>query len=115
MYSNRNDKSDTWGDEWYKKFEKQKESEYDGVAIKYGYDNYLESYGDSFEMDSDIRTVQNKYNPVCNKTKDGRTYLYGESWGVGRSEKHTSKKPKLSEDEIISAIAKQVTKIKIKL
>ena len=113
-YSNRNDSSDTWGDQWYKKFEKQQESEYNEVAQRHGYDSYYELWDhEDVLADCDIQRVSDKYNPVCNKTKDGRTYLCGTSWGVGG--KCGKYRPKISEDEIISEIAKQITNIKIKL
>lgn len=60
--------------------------------------------------------MRTKYNPVCQKTTDGRPYLSGCYWGLFSDRDDEDRPaPKMTEDKIKEAIAKQISKIKIKL
>lgn len=113
-YSHRNGEWDTWGDEWDEKFKKQRDLEYDEVAQNHGYSNYGDSNYDYF-VECDIYEVRTKYNPVCQKTTDGRPYLSGCYWGLFSEPDGDRPAPKMTNDQIKEAIAKQISKIKIKL
>jgi hypothetical protein len=111
-YAHRNDSEDIWGDEWADNYEKEKAQKLNEVAKKLGFDDYADllDYGnDQMECDE----IYTKYNPVCQKTTNGKVYYCGMSWGMGSYKDRPS--PKLTEKEIIQAITNQVSKVKIKL
>ncbi len=113
-YANRNDKDDVWGDEWTDHYENKRSKELDEMAVSLGYDTFVElmDYGGWDDIDK-ADEIYKKYNPVCQKTKHGKPYYGGCSWGYGsRDGKYT---PKMSEKDIINEITKQVSKVKIKL
>ena len=80
--SHRNGEGDIWGYDWATFYAEQKKEEIDKFEEKYGYDWY-EPYGEYGDVGRLYDNIKEKYNPVCNKTKDGHIYLYGESsWGI---------------------------------
>ena len=118
-YSNRNDKDDVWGDEWDKHYSNAKEKELNDYAVSRGYQDFDEfcdsctSYIANDYYDGIISDIYDKYNPVCQKTLDGRTYWYGLCFGSGCDTAEYA--PKLSEEEIKHKILKQICNLKIQL
>lgn len=113
-YSNRSGVDDVWGDEWEKFYEKSKVSELETIAKSFDYEDYHDmidnnDFGDLAEK---IGEIYEKYNPVCQKTTNGETYLYGTYWGEG-SKTRKEYPPKISEEKIKEEILKQISKIKV--
>lgn len=113
-FSNRNDNNDVWGHNWdkSKKIQSQKEKDLLALAIKFGYETFDEAIdcepeGQSFDEWAAI--IRRKYNPCCQKTKDGRAYYSGMFWGYGdRKGEH---EPKLSQQQIKIEILDQISRI----
>lgn len=118
-FSHRNDEDDVWGDEWGKFYEDLKILEKDRIAESFGYSGHSEMLDGfdyySYEYDK-LREIDTKYNPICQKTKHGKTYYSGMSWGCNTKDKDRSKYiPKISKEEIKEEILRQTSKIKINL
>jgi hypothetical protein len=115
FYSNRNDETDIWGDEWHMAYAKLYDEELDFLANKYGYVN-VNTWIDNdihAKYSVDLNKLIDKYRPTCNKTLDGRTYYHGMSWSYGYGSDQP--KPKMSIEEIEAAILRKTSSIKIKL
>jgi hypothetical protein len=115
FYSNRNDETDVWGDEWEKTYSKVRDEELNLLANKNGYADVDEWIDNDIhaEYNEELDKIIKRYRPTCNKTLDGRTYYHGISWGYGFSEpKHT---PKISIEQIKDSILRQTSNIEIKL
>jgi hypothetical protein len=114
-YSNRNDETDVWGDEWNKKYSKKRDEELDFLANKNGYDKIDEWVDNDVhaKYNGELYKLIDKYRPTCNKTLDGRTYYHGRSWSYGYGSDQP--RPKISEEQIKDAILRKTVDITIKL
>lgn len=115
-FSNRNDVSDLWGDRWKKDiaFLCQKDQELKALAVKFGYDDFLEAIDNEPEggsFDEEAALIQRKYNPCCQKTNKGELYYSGIHWGYGN--RKGQYKPKLSSEEIEKEIVNKILKFRI--
>jgi hypothetical protein len=116
MYSHRDGVGDMWGEEW--RSEKDYEKALDDYAKSQGYKDY-DNMEDHYEyiVEShhapEISDIDDRFNPVCNKTKHGEIRYSGCYWGYGdHEEKYT---PKISEAEIKLKILEKTRKIKVDL
>lgn len=113
-YVHRNDRDDVWGDQWGDKYKIKQREELDELSISLGYAHYDEMGDECGEwMDDRVDEIYNAYNPVCQKTRHGKPYYSGCYWGYGLRDKQYD--PKMSEEDLIKYITRQVSKVKIKL
>ena len=77
MISNRNDKDDVWGDEWYEHYKEEKNQAINKV------EEDMEASGGCMcgcqGHNEEIDAIEKCYNPICQKTDDGRSYYTGMS------------------------------------
>jgi hypothetical protein len=69
-YSYREDENDEWGEDWGKK---EKKKEYDAIMNRHA----MFYTDDTDELHQDLDALENKYNPVMNKTSRGETRFSG--------------------------------------
>ncbi|MHA2047742.1 MAG: hypothetical protein ACW99G_23410 [Candidatus Thorarchaeota archaeon] len=111
FYSHRDDADDVWGDEWSEHYADKRSEELNAVAESLGLESTSEMCGWDWDTHGHhFEEVKRKYNPVCQKTKHGKT-RYSGSHG-GRRDHPT---PKISVDEIKAEILKQISKMEIRL
>jgi hypothetical protein len=133
-FSNRSNKREKWGEDWGKvqlkrdlnrlgrKFlRKHEEESIPDILKKYNsiaeavQDEYVGRCESLFALDNEIERLRRKWNPVCNKTRQGETRLHGLFFGRPISTK-SFLRPKLSEKILIDKIKKEITKnVEIKM
>lgn len=100
-YSHRNDRFDIWGDEWADVYGKD-----EGDAKQKCISKYQQCFFDEIPRSCQLEweAIGNKYNPVLNKTKDGKSYYSGQMGGL------TLPTPKLSVEELRQKIKEKMMK-----
>jgi hypothetical protein len=107
-YSSRDSKDDIWGYDWSKYYSSQRDFEIGKLKELAFLDEDTDpSWLYESDYANEYRRVLDKYNPVCNKTKDGITRLTGVS-GRYLWKRHT---PKLTKEEIRKVIKEEINKI----
>ena len=104
MYSNRDDSGDKWGENW---MVKERADELEKLDSKYEEEDLRD-----WEYDELYFEISRKYNPTCNKTIHGKIRHSGLSFGYSRGEEQY--KPKMSYQELETAILKAISRITIK-
>lgn len=80
-FSRRNSINDVWGYDWYEHYAKQRESEIKILKDK----EYLDTTDCDYELldtlsAKEFSDICDKYNPVMNRTNDGKSFLSGISY-----------------------------------
>lgn len=107
--SRRNGIGDVWGDSWEKHFRKAEEALDESVKDM---DFYMwpEVYDNSQEYQK-YKKAREAFNPVLNKTKDGKPYLYG-AFGPRKELKYPWNEIELKR-KIATAMAKRVVTMSV--
>jgi hypothetical protein len=98
-----------WGDEWAEFYKKEKEHELSVLRAKFLAKNGYEYTDDGWhhtydDIDHEFSMVEEKYNPVLNKTFDGKPFLLRQSGP-------TMPKPLLSTDELLCKLKIELTNL----
>jgi len=80
-YSRRNDEDDLWGDLWSATHKEKRTAEEKVVEDKH--ENYCSCEYCRYcrDFDQEMAKIRIKYNPIENKTKEGKPYYSGTSFG----------------------------------
>jgi hypothetical protein len=98
-HSRRNNTKDVWGDKWTSHFAKIKDQEIDNYLESHGItEPYIEDIDDlDWNIRSGVERIEKKYNPICQKTLEGKPYYTATYFGSEITEKPIPNKQELSQ------------------
>jgi hypothetical protein len=107
LISRRNDINDIWGHFWKKHYFEEEYKKRGDLLKKHGYEDMMDALNDQSVL-NDLYEIEKQYNPVANKTKDGKPYLSGCSFGG--SLLRDEHKIKMTKQELRKKIFEEVEK-----